>query len=294
MIRGFLGLAHHVTVEALKQPGAQKRDLARCKALFVAGQLGSWMGRYDEAHTYLEESLAIARENGARPWVARVLQPLGFACLGQGNADAARQYFEEAVDLAREVGDKRELAAAINALAQLRRVEGATQTAESLYKQVLALARELQDRESTAIALLNLAMVSIGQGFGAEAKKMLLEVSAIAQEMGSRLLGQSMLEVSAGLAVIGENWADAARLYGAAQAQAEHTGLHRDPIDEAFLAPLIARARKVLGDTAFDAAEMASRGIGYEQAIINACAWLETSSGRDEKSTDASEDEAQQ
>jgi tetratricopeptide (TPR) repeat protein len=195
MIRGLLGLGHHVTVEALGRPGAEQSSLSRSEALFDAGQLGSWMGRYPEAQGYLEESWRSPARIGDKQRVARVLQPLGLAFLGQGNLAAARRHFEEALVLARELGNKREYAAALNALAQLHRAEGELDTAEPLYRNVLALARELADRESIAIALLNLAMVSIARGFGERARAMLLEVSTIADEIGSAPLGQSAMDV---------------------------------------------------------------------------------------------------
>jgi hypothetical protein len=180
----------------------------------------------------------------------------------------------EALALAREFGDKRELAAALNALAQLHRAEGELDAAEPLYLDTLALARELDDRQSIAIALLNLAMVSVARGFGDHTRAMLVEVSAIVAEIGSRPLGQSALEVCAGLGAFDGEWAFAARLYGAAEAQTEETGLHRDPADEAFLAPLIARAREALGSSAFVAAEASGRALGYEHAMAEARRWL--------------------
>jgi tetratricopeptide (TPR) repeat protein len=275
MIRGLLGLALRVTVEALTRAGAQQQNVARWEALFGAGQLGSWMGRYAEAETYLQESLAIAREIGDKPMVARVLQPLGLASLGRGDLGAARMHSEEALSLAEELGNKRELAAALNALAQLHRAEGAPNTAQPLYERALALARELKDRESIAIALLNLAMVSIARQLGDQAREMLLEVTAIVKEIGSKLLGQSVLEVSAGLAALRHEWERAARWYGAAEAHAEQTGLHRDPADEAFLAPLVAKAREALGVSAFIAAGTTGRALAYEEATAETRAWLE-------------------
>ena len=277
MIRGLLGLGHRVTVEALGRPGAQQRSLARWEALCDAGQLGGWMGRYAEAQGYLEECLAIARDLGDKERVASVLQPLGLASLGQGNLLAAREYFGEALALARELGNRRELAAALNALAQLHRVEGDLDKAEPLYQDVLALARELGDRESIAIALLNLAMVSIARGFGDRVRSMLLEVSAIVDEIGSKPLAQSALEVCAGLAAFSEQWERVARLYGAVEAHTERTGLHRDPADQAFLAPLIARAQEALGAAAFAAAEATGRALAYEKATLEARAWLDES-----------------
>jgi len=236
------------------------------------------MGRYPEAQGYLEESLAFAREIGDKQRVARVLQPLGLAFLGQGNLAAARRHFEEALVLARELGNKREYAAALNALAQLHRAEGELDTAEPLYRNVLALARELADRESIAIALLNLAMVSIARGFGERARAMLLEVSTIADEIGSAPLGQSAMDVCAGLASLNQEWGRAARFFGVVEAQTKRTGLRRDPADEAFLMPLIANARKALGAAAFSDAEASGRALRYEDATAEAHAWLENGS----------------
>jgi hypothetical protein len=70
-------------------------------------------------------------------------------------------------------------------------------------------------------------------------------------------------------------WPRAARLFGAAEAQLAQTGLHRDPADEAFLAPLIQQARDALGAEAFDLAATSGRALGYEDAIAEARSWLE-------------------
>ena len=276
--RGLLGLGQRVAVEALARGGAQEGTLARCRALFYAGQLGCFMGRYGDAQEYLEESLALARELGDKKRVAAVLQPLTMASLGQGDLATARRHVREALVLARELGNKRGIAAALNAVAQVHRVEGDLDTAEPLYEQVLALARELGDREIIAIALLNLAMVSIGRGLGDRAQAMLLDVLSIAEEIGSKPAGQSALEVSAGLAALIAQWEHAAVLFGAAEAQTEATGIHRDPGDESFLAPLIAKAGDALGAPAFASAEAAGRALSYEEAIGQTRAWLNSRS----------------
>jgi len=272
--RGLLGLGHRATVEALAREGAQGPTSARCRGLFNAGQLGCWMGRYEEARRYLEESLAIARQLGDKGRIAMALQPLGTACLGQGDRATAQTYLQEALTLAQELGNKRELAGAFNALAQLHRAEAELDKAEPLYERVVALARELDDRESIAIGLLNLAMVSVGRGSGNRAGTMLLEVLAIAVETGSKPVEQSALEVCAGLAALRAQWNRTARFYGAAESRAAQTGLHRDPADEAFLASYLAKARTALGVATFSAAETVGRALSNEAAMAEARAWL--------------------
>ena len=272
--RGLLALGHRVTLEMLDRPGAQTRDAARSRGLFDVGWICSLMGRYADAERYLEESLTIAREIGNEQRVAAALQPLGMARLAQGKVAAARTDLEEALALAQRLGKKREVAAAMTQLAQLHRVDGRPNLAEPLYSTGLEIARDLGDRESAAIGLLNLVMVAIGADGTLRAAAMLREVLAIVTESRSTPLGQSALEVCAGYAVALGASKEAARFYGAAEARAGETGMHRDFADEAFLMPLIARARDALGPTAFEAAERAGRKLTFDDAMREVSAWL--------------------
>jgi len=272
--RGLLGLGLRLTVEALGRPGAEAPNLARCRGLFNAGQVCCFMGRFEEATAYLEECVAIARNLDDKGRIAAALQFLGMASLGGGDLAKARGHLEEGLALAQAQGNKRELAAAINALAQLDRAEGSLETAGPLYEKVVALARELGDRETIAIGLLNLAMVAIGLRSGERARSMLVDVVALAEETGSKRVGQSVLEVCSGLASFQGQWDRASRFYGAAEAQTTQTQLHRDPADEAFLAPLIAKAQQTLGAARFATTRDAGAALSYEQAIEEARTWL--------------------
>ena len=276
--RGLLGLRHRLTVEALARVGAQDRSLARGQALFSAGQVCCFMGRFGEAIGYLEECLLIARELNDKGRIAAALQYLGMASLGEGDLASARRHLEEGLTLAQAQGNKHELAAASNALAQLDRAEGSLETAEPLYEKCLALANELGDRETIAVALLNLAMVAVGRRSADRARTMLLEVIEIAEETGSKRVGQSVLEVCAGLASLSLEHEFAARCYGAAEAQTAQTQLQRDPADEAFLAPLIAEAQQALDAAKFATARETGRALSYEQAIGEARTWLKDAS----------------
>jgi len=274
--RGFLALGFAVTVEALQRKGAQARDALRSRGLFCAGQLCSLMGRHEEAQRWLEESLEIAKEIGDRGRVAATLQPLVWAALGRGDVAAARNYSDLALASAREVGSKRDIAAAINMQAHIHRLEGDLDAAEPLYESVLALGREVGDHDSIAIGSLNLAMVSIARGSIERPAKILLDVVALTKELGSRYAGQSVLEVSTGLAALRRDWRRAARFFGAAEANTVYTGIVRDATDEAFLAPLVERARHALGEKSFSDAEGMGRALSYDQAMDEVRTWLET------------------
>jgi predicted ATPase/class 3 adenylate cyclase len=272
--RGLMMLGQRVTVEALARPDARARDLARCRALFAAGQFASFMARYAEARPRLEESLAIAHEIGDEWLSASITTTLALATLGQDDRVAARGYFDEGIVLSRKIGHKYELACALNGLAQLERMEGALDAADTLYRTSLALMREVGDRETEAVVLLNLAIVAIGRRSAAQAQEILTRVLAIAVEMQSKSLGQCTLDVCAALAALYGEWKRAARIFGTVEAQAEQTGYRRDPSDEAFLAPLIAQSRTVLGDDTFNEAETEGRAVSYDDAIDEARVWL--------------------
>jgi predicted ATPase/class 3 adenylate cyclase len=272
--RGLLNLGHRVTVEALSMPRAPAPSLQRCKALWVAGQIASSMGRYAEAQGYLLESLDTARALQESRLVVSVLNTLAHSALGQGDRAAARRHSEQALELASKLGNKRGIATAANALAQIHRLDGQLDAAEPLYARTAALASELGDREVAAVAHLNLAMVAIQRGAAARARSLLLEVLNIAKQTGSRRTGQSVLEVSAGLAALGEDWERAARFYGVAERQTTDTGMQRDPADDAFLQPWMSKARNALGQARFDASLAAGLALNYEGAIDETQTWL--------------------
>jgi non-specific serine/threonine protein kinase len=278
MYRGLMVLGHRVTLEALARPGAQGRTFARCRALWAAAQLSYFMGWYGEAKVHAEMSLAIAREIGDEESVAEALRILGYGLLTLGNGSMARACLQEALALSRQVGAKGLISRMLNGLAEVHRAEGRLDDAASLYEEALALCRERGDHNLVAILLANLASTSISLGAGDRARGMLREGLAIAKELGSKRTSLGQLECSIGLAAFFREWRLAALLNGAFEAQSEQIGYHREPADEAFLAPLIARARGALGDAAFTAAESAGRSLSYDEAIAQACTWLDEGS----------------
>jgi len=195
------------------------------------------------------------------------------SCLGQGNLAAARTHLEEALELARSIGNKRDLAAAMNAMGALQRVQGELDAAGRLYEEAVALFAEVGDHESRAIALLNLAMVAIQRGARDSARAMLAEAIGISESVGLQRVGLCAIEACAGFSAACSDYTRAARFYGVAEAQNGSTGLHRDPADDAFLAPLMEKTRAALG-TRYRTLEESGRALAYGAAIAEARDWL--------------------
>jgi predicted ATPase/class 3 adenylate cyclase len=264
--RGLLELGHTLTTEALERPLAAQRNFARCKALFDLGQIRYCMGRYDEARICLEEGLCIARELDDERAAGKILQHLGMAAFGDGDVDKARGYLEEAFALASGGADQRSVAAAASQLGQLNRVQGRNSEAHLLFERAIEIARSQGDVESGAIGQVNQSMLAILESDTARATGLLEQAVAVAMGLNAKRLGQAVIEVCAALEASSGRWTNAAILYGAAEAHASATGIHRDPADEQFLAPLIAAARTA-GDASFDSAQAEGRALAYDEAI---------------------------
>ena len=274
--RGLVALGHRVLEDALMRPGAQGRNLARCRALWAAGEASYFMGRYGEAKEYVETSLSISHEIGNKGREAEALRLLGYVLVALGNYAMARAHFQDALALSRPLGDKQQLSRALNALAEFhfRGDKRELEKAQRLFEEALALNRERGDRASIAINLANLATTSIRLGLGDRAREMLREGFSIAEDIGSKRAGTAHLDGASELAAFFGEWNLAARLYGAAEAQMERMGHHPEPGNEIF----IERAREALGAIAFAAAESDSRSLSYDEAIAQARAWLDEGS----------------
>jgi non-specific serine/threonine protein kinase len=271
--RGGLQLGQRMTLEALARPGARARNLARCRAVYIAAQITSCMGRYADSQAYAEDSLAIAREIGDGERIAIALMNLALQ-LAVEDRPRARAYSEEAVAQARRLDLRILLASTLGQLAELERLDGNLDVAEPLYVEALALARESAESRTIAVQLINLASVSIGRGSAEPARPRLAEALDIVERLGSKPLTANVLQIVTGYAACRGDWRGAAQLHGATVALCEQSGYRLDPADEAFLVPLLSRARETLGEPGFSAAEAVGRLLSYDAILADAKALL--------------------
>jgi predicted ATPase/class 3 adenylate cyclase len=276
--RGMLELGHRVTVEALARDGSREPNLPRAQGLFSAGQYLYFMGKYTEARVLLSQSLEIARHLGDGHGVAAVLQPLGMAAIGEGDLSTARACLEEALAITEASGNQRSLPGALNALACLHRVEGRSPAAGELLERVVAVAEQVGNSEWMAMGLLNRAMLAVDQLQPGVACEHLAKALSVARAIHSAQACQGVLDVCAGLAMMQGDAAACARFLGASHAQAVRSGLRREPADEKFLEPWIARARSAMGDKEFANAEAEGASLSYERSLALAQAWAARSS----------------
>jgi tetratricopeptide (TPR) repeat protein len=243
-------------------------------ALFAAGQLSYFLGRFDAARHRLEECIAIAREIENRAIIGRVLQPLGATLAALGDFTQARLCLGEALDLACQIGDQRDMAAASSALTMLCRTQGHLEEAVEHGARAVDLARRVNDPNVVGLGLLNLVMLSIDLHSTQKLIPMLMESLDLALRTRSEPLVLGAIEVCAGLAAATSDWANAALMYGAAEARRRINPQRRATADEAFIMRRVADAEAALGSSNFARLLIEGQAGPREADLSLAMQWL--------------------
>ena len=275
--RGLLELGLRHTEAALALPGAAGPTRLRARVLAQLPWMSIPLGRYAEAQAQARASLEIASAIGADDCATNAMRMLGISTYMCGDVESALSHCEAALAIAERLDDPRPRQAALMALAEIHRHAGRIDRAEPLYEESLAIARASGDRINISLNLVNLAMVRVSRSKLEQARELLAEVLTVVEESGVRTTGQVALDVCSALAAARGEWTTAARIYGASESHRLRLGSQREPVDDAFLAPHLARTREALGAPAFAAAEAGGRAVVYEEALAEAGRWLAAS-----------------
>jgi DNA-binding SARP family transcriptional activator/tetratricopeptide (TPR) repeat protein len=144
------------------------------------------LGRYQQATSHLQESLALSLEAGDRAGQARVLGNLGILHAQLGRYDQATRLQEQALYLQRETGDQSGEARALGNLGTVEERQGRYEQAAHHHQQSLTLAREIGNRRGESYGLMNLGMVGLLQGRYQHALGQLQPALVLFREVGDR------------------------------------------------------------------------------------------------------------
>jgi predicted ATPase len=266
-IRGYHDLGRREMERALNRPGAEARDIRRCRALYGAGWLASLQGDTSAARPRLLESLAIAREIGDSRAISRALTGLGVIAFHDGDYASARERYEESVRINRQLENPRGLAAALNNLGNVAYHAGDYERAIALSEEAMVLHRKRQDQDAEAGAFLNITQALQRLGRIAEARRTCAGSLAIASELGARHLTACGLAAAGYLAGALRDWVRAARLIGAAEGIWEELGYGLSRLDRAEHEAEAAKLREALGATEFAEHRRAGRAMDEAAAV---------------------------
>ncbi|MFL5626974.1 MAG: tetratricopeptide repeat protein, partial [Ktedonobacteraceae bacterium] len=153
------------------ETGQAERALRLCAALTDFWEV---RGYFREGRTFLEQALAVS-EKVAAPIRVEALYGAGFMALVQGDDERAEELLGESLALFRQIGDKPGMAKALRILGNLANSRNTYGTARELLEEALELYRELADQRGMAFTREVLAQVAAFQGSYARARELLEE-----------------------------------------------------------------------------------------------------------------------
>ncbi|HUD37943.1 MAG TPA: BTAD domain-containing putative transcriptional regulator [Streptosporangiaceae bacterium] len=170
-------------------PAGDDADLrSRAIALDGAAMLASVEADHDAAQRYLIESLAIWRELGDVPKIARCLGELGAVAHIRSDYLAAGALYAEALELAQQAGYTQQIARCLSGLGRIALHGNDLAGAEAYYEQSMAVFESIGDVRRTTLVLGNLGVVAIHVGDLALARQRLEAHLRNAQLLGDRKL----------------------------------------------------------------------------------------------------------
>ncbi len=178
---------------------------------------------FAEAAALYDDALIHARPLGNTRDIAAHLTSLGALAFFQADYARAISLYEESLDLWRQLDDVPGTALALGNLGEALDHAGDVTRAKVLYSECLALSESLGDRQGVAFAQSHLARIARHDGDSRRAVALFTESARICHEIGDDgRLAESLEGMAGALADLGE-MAEAARLFGAANALRERT-----------------------------------------------------------------------
>jgi len=266
---GPLDAGYRLGTIALARDAQGLDDALRGKALLAMSHIAYKRGFYDEALRWADQGgeLAASADDAERSAVALSLRANAWHALGR--ADEALSAYEQATELLRSRGvpDIR-LVVSLNNIAEIHRGVARHAQAQALYDEAIALAQRLELPSSVTGQLqCNLAQVQVTTGQLQAACETLRVLWPLVLRDGLSKMGPRLAEAAAGLASALGDHAQAARLFGVALAGRREDGERADPVDEAFIAPLMAASRGALGAARFEAEQAAGAAMTRGRSI---------------------------
>jgi predicted ATPase/DNA-binding SARP family transcriptional activator len=248
-IRGHLSEARAALEHALEKSRGQPAR-SRAEALRIMTGVARLQGDFPQAARYAREQLRIFRRLGDDASTARALNDLALAVLSQGRHDEATKHFDEAIRLFADLGDLNGQAMTITNLTHLLLMQRDYEAVAERAEAGLSLFRELEDKLGIAVCLVNQALATLGLGRYEVAGDPLAEGLRLTRELEWKEGLSYALEGAAALVAWDEEFADAARVLGAAEHVRTEAGCFLDPVGEDLHRQTLAELEHRLGPPA--------------------------------------------
>jgi predicted ATPase/class 3 adenylate cyclase len=265
-IRGPIGEARAWISTLLERAGTDTLDL-QAKVLPWAGDYALVQGDHEEAQTFGEKSLGVARQLGDPMAIGRALHDLGEVAARRREYERARQLYEEAISTVSEVGYP--APGSIHNLGDLALIQHDYERASDLFRRALALFREQGKGAGAAMALSSLATVELRRRRYAESLSLLEQSLELTRKLGyDEVSLYCLLELAALLAAQGRGQ-DAACLLGASETALKTVGIRLGPADEETRATAVEAVEALLDVESRAEAAASGRSMSIDEAIAH-------------------------
>jgi len=143
-------------------------------------------GDYDEALRCYDEALVMHRELGDKRGIARVVGNIGAVHYNRADYDEALRCYDEALAVYRELGDKRGIARMVCNIGAVHWFHGDYERALGRFDESLSIDRELGDKRCIADVLGNIGAVHHNRADYDEALRCYDEALAVYRELGDK------------------------------------------------------------------------------------------------------------
>jgi tetratricopeptide (TPR) repeat protein len=236
-----------------------------------AGELLSTLGELTRARAVLEQALSIFRMLDDRAGLGVVLVDLAEIAREEGNASRVIELCQESLRLSREVGNNPRVANALHNLAVAEYMQGDLGRARALCVDALELYRQNGMVSGRAELLVTLAAVVREQGDLDEAQSRLGEALGLVVSDKSEIEPTAAsLEGIAGVTSDRGRPEPAVRLFGAAHALRQTSGIPVPSVNRPVHEKDLATVREALGEEQFTRGWEEGRAMTLEQAIAYA------------------------
>jgi predicted ATPase/DNA-binding SARP family transcriptional activator len=220
-----------------------------------------------QVNKYAEQYLAISREIGDNFGIAEALCVLGNSQAFSGDLQTGHTYMEQSLELARRSNFLSTIALALECLAELEYGERDYTKVIAYFTESIQIRRQIKGEAALAKSLYRMGVVMLKIGDAVQARALFEECLIINCELNNfEVQGYCLLGMS-GVCVLNEQYERAARLLGAAEAVVERFhSIKTDDSYEEF-DPLLTTARESLGDANFNTAWAMGRKLTLEQAL---------------------------
>jgi predicted ATPase/class 3 adenylate cyclase len=237
------------TTEAMRLSGASDRTSLRGRALAALGSLAYWGGDQAGTRAAYEESLAVSRDAGDEPGIARGVFNLAFAETMDGHLDRATTLMTDAVERFRAIGNRHWVLEATASLGFLETLTGDFDAAEAHIRETI----DLSDPGSVRIAVAWTMLVQLERKRGnwGAARSATAEAFRLLLDTRDRTLSVGLAEMRGALEVDAGNVELGLLIYAAAEAMRQRTG-GGPPPSVPGIGDVIGDARRALGDGVTD------------------------------------------